>query len=56
MQYLAAVTVMADFCVIAGSAATIAMLKEQEGPDWLASLGLRHFWVDLHGQTGGTPD
>jgi thiamine biosynthesis lipoprotein len=30
--HMAAVTVLSDFCVVAGSAATIAMLKEEQGP------------------------
>lgn len=54
VQYLAAVTVVADLCVLAGSAATIGMLKEQAGPEWLANLGLDYVWVDTAGGTGGT--
>jgi len=50
---LAAVTVAADFCVVAGSAATIAMLKGDEGPRWLAGLGLAHLWIDVDGRAGG---
>ena len=53
VRHLAAVSVVADFCVIAGSASTIAMLKEEQGPAWLAALGLRHLWVDVHGNSGG---
>jgi thiamine biosynthesis lipoprotein len=53
VRRLAAVSVVADFCVIAGSAATIAMLKEDDGPAWLAALGLRHLWVDVDGHSGG---
>jgi thiamine biosynthesis lipoprotein len=52
VKHLAAVTVVADFCVVAGSASTIAMLKEEHGPAWLASLGLPHCWVDVGGQVG----
>ncbi len=33
VRHLAAVTVVADFCVVAGSASTIAMLKEENGAD-----------------------
>lgn len=51
---LAAVSVIGDFCVVAGSASTIAMLKEQQGPKWLRSLGLRHVWVDVKGRVGGS--
>ena len=53
VQHLAAVSVVAEFCLIAGSAATIAMLKEAQGPAWLAGLGLRHRWVDVNGGSGG---
>ncbi len=53
VQHLAAVSVVADFCVIAGSAATIAMLKAEAGGEWLAELGLRHSWVDVSGNSGG---
>lgn len=54
VRHLAAVSVAADFCVVAGSASTIAMLKEEAGPSWLEALGLAHFWVDVSGRTGGT--
>ncbi len=54
VQHLAAVTVVADFCVIAGSASTIAMLKGEDGPQWLVTLGLPHFWSDTQGRTGGS--
>jgi thiamine biosynthesis lipoprotein len=53
VRHLAAVSVVADFCVIAGSAATIAMLKEDKGAAWLENLGLPHIWVDVSGNTGG---
>ncbi|GMU72037.1 MAG: FAD:protein FMN transferase [Burkholderiales bacterium] len=51
---LAAVSVTAELCVVAGSAATIAMLKEDDGPAWLAGLGLPHLWVDAGGRIGGS--
>jgi len=54
VRHMAAVTVVGEFCVVAGSASTIAMLKEQEGPGWLQSLGLAHLWVDVHGAVGGS--
>lgn len=54
VQHLAAVTVHGDLCVVAGSASTIAMLKEDQGPAWLDALGLPHLWVDVHGRRGGT--
>jgi thiamine biosynthesis lipoprotein len=54
VRHLAAVSVIGDFCVVAGSASTIAMLKEAEGADWLQALGLPHLWVDVQGQVGGS--
>lgn len=51
---LASVSVVADTCLVAGSAATIAMLKGWEGPAWLAELGLPHLWVDAAGHCGGS--
>jgi thiamine biosynthesis lipoprotein len=54
VRHLAAVSVIANFCVIAGSASTIAMLKEENGPAWLDSLGLPYLWADIHGGTGGS--
>jgi len=50
---LASVSVVAEFCVVAGSASTIAMLLEEEGPEWLNSLGVTHYWVDVDGHEGG---
>lgn len=52
--HLATVSVVSDFCVIAGSAATIAMLKEANGAEWLDNLGLLHLWVTVQGETGGS--
>jgi thiamine biosynthesis lipoprotein len=54
VQHLASVTVLADFCVLAGSAATIALLREADGPRWLAGLGLPHLWIDVRGEVGGS--
>jgi len=54
VRYLASVSVVADFCVVAGSASTIAMLKEDQGPCWLERLGLPNLWVDVNGQSGGS--
>lgn len=53
VRHLAAVSVMSDFCVVAGSASTIAMLKEEQGPAWLQELGLPHLWMDVDGNQGG---
>jgi thiamine biosynthesis lipoprotein len=54
VQHLAAVTVMGEWCVVAGSAATIALLKESAGPSWLAQLGLPYLWVDTQGRVSGS--
>jgi len=53
VRYLSSVSVVGDFCVVAGSASTIAMLKEEKGPAWLGAMGLPHLWVDVHGVAGG---
>ena len=53
VSHLASVSVVADLCVVAGSASTISMLKETEGPEWLDQLGVPHFWVDVEGRLGG---
>lgn len=54
VRHLAAVSVVGEFCVVAGSASTIAMLKESQGTDWLLDLGLPYLWVDIHGKSGGS--
>ena len=51
---LAAVSVVADLCLVAGSAATIAMLKDEGGIAWLEALGLRYRWSKVSGETGGS--
>jgi FAD:protein FMN transferase len=53
VRYMASVCVLGDFCLVAGSAATIGMLKERQGPVWLQQLGLPHIWVNIHGESGG---
>lgn len=47
---LASITVVAEQCVIAGSVATIAMLKEKRGKRWLKELGLAYMWMDSNGK------
>ncbi len=54
VKCLASVSVVGEFCVVAGSASTIAMLKEDKGPAWLEGLGLPYCWVDVQGNTGGS--
>ena len=53
VRHMAAVSVLGDLCVVAGSASTIGMLREAGGPAWLADLGLPHLWVDTNGAVGG---
>jgi len=54
VQYFSSVTVVTDFCVLAGSASTIAMLKEKDGAQWLTNLNIAHQWIDHEGHVGGT--
>lgn len=54
VKRMAAVSVIGDFCVIAGSASTIGMLKDNQSKDWLKELDLPHLWVDVDGQVGGS--
>ncbi len=53
VQGLASVTVAASHCMVAGSLATIAMLKEGAGPDWLTQMGLPHLWINDNGHSTG---
>lgn len=53
VRHMAAVSVVGDFCVVAGSASTIGMLKAQQGPQWLQELSLPHLWVNVDGELGG---
>ncbi|MFT4822286.1 MAG: thiamine biosynthesis lipoprotein [Halioglobus sp.] len=49
IEGLTAVSIIADQCLVAGSAATMAMLKPQPlALEWLAQLGLPWFAVDRH--------
>ncbi|NOV28826.1 FAD:protein FMN transferase [Methylomonas sp. ZR1] len=54
VRHLASVSVVGEFCVVAGSASTIAMLKEEQGPSWLEQLALPYLWIDVHGNSGGS--
>ena len=51
---LASVTVLTDRCLLAGSIATIAMLKGTDGIAWLADLGVSSLWIDTEGHQGTT--
>ena len=53
VESLASVTVIADQCVIAGSATTVAMLKGDLGLAWLESLGLPYLAIGRDGQQYG---
>ena len=54
VRHLASVSVVADLCVVAGSASTIAMLKQEKGPAWLTEQRVPHHWIDVGGRSGGT--
>ena len=51
---MAAVTVLAERCIIAGSACTISMLRDKQGAEWLQELGTPHVWMDAEQNMGGT--
>lgn len=51
---MAAVSVIAPQCLIAGTATTVAMLKGAEGAVWLQELGLPYLSVDAAGALSGT--
>ena len=53
VRRMAAASVVAPLCVVAGSAATIAMLQDEAGPAWLQALGLPGLWMDVDGRCGG---
>jgi thiamine biosynthesis lipoprotein len=53
-RHLVSVSVVADLCVVAGSVATIGILMEERGADWLGESGLPHLWVDVNGRIGGS--
>lgn len=51
---MAGVTVVAPLCLLAGTAATVAMLQGESGaPVWLEEMGLPHLWIDQQGEMGG---
>jgi thiamine biosynthesis lipoprotein len=54
VRRMAAASVVAPLCVVAGSAATIAMLQDEGGPAWLQALGLPCLWMDVDGRCGGS--
>lgn len=54
MQSFASVSVIAESCLVAGAASTLAMLLGVErGATWLRDLGLPHLTIDASGRMGG---
>lgn len=51
---LSAVSVLADQCMVAGSVSTIAMLKGEQGIQWLNELGVQYAVMDDEGRIEGT--
>ena len=49
VSYWSSVSVLAPMAVVAGSFATITMLKEQHGLDFLRTAGMTHLCVDAGG-------
>ena len=49
---LTSVSVVADSCLLAGSVATIALLKGAEGAAWLGELGVNCLWTGAEGRQG----
>lgn len=54
VEGLASASVVADRCLVAGTATTIALLEGAGGPAWLAELGLPHLCVDARGRVSGS--
>jgi thiamine biosynthesis lipoprotein len=54
VEGLAGVSVVADRCLVAGTASTVAMLKGAAGPAWLAALDLPHLCISPDGALAGT--
>ena len=48
------VSVIADQCVLAGTAASLAVLKGENGEQWLRELGLPFLCIDPQGKATGT--
>jgi thiamine biosynthesis lipoprotein len=54
VRQLSSVTVFADQCLVAGTVCTIAMLKEENGIEWLKASGVRYVCMDENGGVQGT--
>ncbi len=53
IRIMSAVSVIGEFCVVARSALTIGMLKEEVRLVWMNALGMPHLWVNVQGESGG---
>lgn len=53
-QGLSSVSVWASHCLLAGSLASVALLKGEAGKAWLAELAVAHLWVAEVGHQGGS--
>lgn len=53
VQGFRAVSVIAGQCLVAGTASTVAMLKQQQATAWLESVGLPWLAVDGRGEVSG---
>ena len=53
VEGLASVTAVAENCAQAGALTTIALLKGEQGADWLASHADAHVYIDREGRLGG---
>lgn len=51
---LMSASIVTEQCLVAGSVATMAMLKGEGGKRWLEELGIAHLWMDAAGNSGGT--
>lgn len=51
---LAGVSVVSDFCLVAGSFSTLAMLMSNNNPNWLNDLQLPYIQIDTHMNVSGT--
>jgi thiamine biosynthesis lipoprotein len=57
VEGFASVSVIADSCLVAGAASTLAMLfGKDEGAAYLRELGLRHLCIDAEGRASGSID
>ncbi|HSW11343.1 MAG TPA: FAD:protein FMN transferase [Solimonas sp.] len=54
VESYAGISVLAEQCLVAGTATTIALLKGREGRDWLQELGLPWLLIDAAGKLEGS--